>query len=217
MAHKTLRTSPGEAADFERGRTPGTAKAKADHRYLGGMIKHHPNKHAEGDRKRWMGAISEGERKRYEGAWAANKGGSLGALETRIAEVPGGFQGSGADGTEREPMGPEDVHGFVVRDIWQRSGLEGRILEEVWELVEGGGRVRRGRRVAAVAAAAAGLMAGDAHAEGGERRRGWLKRDEFVVGMWLVDQALKGRKLPVEVGESVWASARGLMSGLMVR
>jgi hypothetical protein len=35
-----------------------------------------------------------------------------------------------------------------------------------------------------------------------------LKRDEFVVGLWLLDQRLKGRKLPPRVSPSVWASAR---------
>lgn len=38
---------------------------------------------------------------------------------------------------------------------------------------------------------------------------GKLKRDEFVVGMWLIDQRLKGRKLPVKVSDSVWGSVRG--------
>lgn len=35
-----------------------------------------------------------------------------------------------------------------------------------------------------------------------------LQRDEFVVGMWLVDQRLKGRKNPTKVSPSVWASVR---------
>jgi hypothetical protein len=42
---------------------------------------------------------------------------------------------------------------------------------------------------------------------------GRLARAEFVVGMWLIDQRLKGRKLPVKVSESVWFSAKRL-SGL---
>lgn len=37
---------------------------------------------------------------------------------------------------------------------------------------------------------------------------GTLERDEFVVGMWLIDQKLKGRKLPFRVSDSVWGSAR---------
>lgn len=42
---------------------------------------------------------------------------------------------------------------------------------------------------------------------------GRLAKEEFVVGMWLIDQRLKGRKLPVRVSESVWFSAKRL-SGL---
>ena len=38
---------------------------------------------------------------------------------------------------------------------------------------------------------------------------GRLRREEFVVGMWLVDQRLKGRKIPAKVSESVWASVTG--------
>jgi hypothetical protein len=37
---------------------------------------------------------------------------------------------------------------------------------------------------------------------------GLLMREEFVVGMWLIDQQLKGHKLPVKVPDSVWDSVR---------
>lgn len=40
--------------------------------------------------------------------------------------------------------------------------------------------------------------------------RGYLTRDEFVVGMWLVDQQLRGRKLPLRVSDSIWDSAFGV-------
>ena len=44
-----------------------------------------------------------------------------------------------------------------------------------------------------------------------------LNREEFVVGMWLIDQWLKGRKLPaVKVSPSVWASVRHT-SGVKIR
>jgi hypothetical protein len=49
------------------------------------------------------------------------------------------------------------------------------------------------------------------------REIGRLRRDEFVVGMWLIDQRLKGRKLPVRVGESVWGSVRGAGVKVKVR
>jgi hypothetical protein len=41
------------------------------------------------------------------------------------------------------------------------------------------------------------------------RAVGMLKREEFVVGLWLIDQRLKGRKLPIKVSDDVWHSARG--------
>lgn len=41
-------------------------------------------------------------------------------------------------------------------------------------------------------------------------KRGLLGRAEFVVGMWLIDQRLRGRKIPTKVSESVWGSANGL-------
>jgi len=44
---------------------------------------------------------------------------------------------------------------------------------------------------------------------------GRLSREEFVVGLWLVDQRLKGRKLPQRVSESVWDSVTGV--GMKVR
>lgn len=41
-------------------------------------------------------------------------------------------------------------------------------------------------------------------------RRGMLGRQEFVVGMWLIDQRLRGRKIPAKVSDSVWGSANGV-------
>ena len=41
-------------------------------------------------------------------------------------------------------------------------------------------------------------------------RRGMLGRAEFIVGMWLIDQRLRGRKIPTKVSDSVWGSANGL-------
>ena len=47
--------------------------------------------------------------------------------------------------------------------------------------------------------------------DGGDR----LDRSEFVVGMWLIDQRLKGRKLPFMISESLWQSVR-LLPGIRV-
>ena len=45
---------------------------------------------------------------------------------------------------------------------------------------------------------------------------GRLKKEEFVVGLWLVDQRLKGRKLPGRVSDSVWNSVR-FLQGIKIR
>jgi hypothetical protein len=43
-----------------------------------------------------------------------------------------------------------------------------------------------------------------------------LNKEQFVVGLWLIDQRLKGRKLPIRVSETVWASVKGLQ-GIKVK
>jgi hypothetical protein len=39
---------------------------------------------------------------------------------------------------------------------------------------------------------------------------GTLDREGFLVGMWLVDQCLYGRKLPQKLSDAVWASVSRL-------
>ncbi|TVY25974.1 Increased rDNA silencing protein [Lachnellula hyalina] len=126
------------------------------------LMKKHPNKHHEGDRKRWRDQITERERKRYEAVWASNKG-------LHLSYIPGA-----------ENL----VCSVVVRDIWSRSRLHRDVLEEVYALVD-------------------------------RTEMGMLDRESFVCGLWLIDQWLKGRKLPQRVSESVWRSLG--MRGLKVR
>lgn len=40
--------------------------------------------------------------------------------------------------------------------------------------------------------------------------KGYLTRQEFVVGMFLIDQRLRGRKLPPRVSDSIWGSVNGV-------
>ena len=150
---QTLRTAK-KSEDEEK-----IHKAKRSH-----FIKKHPNKHHEGDRKRWRDIVSEAERKRYEGVWAANKNLLHFSNATEVSS--------------------NTVLNIIVRDIWRRSRLPDDVLEEIWSLVN-----TQGQRV--------------------------LEKEEFVVGMWLIDQRLKGRKLPVRVSDSVWSSVR-MLSGIKV-
>ena len=85
---------------------------------------------------------------------------------------------------------PEEVQNLVVRDIWSRSRLPPQKLAMIWDLV---------------------VDASDDDVDTGR-----LAREQFVVGMWLIDQSLKGRNLPNSVSASVWASVRlrGVKVGL---
>ena len=144
-------------------REPQKSDDEVDHRKRKGhIVRKHPNKHHEGDRKRYRNQVIERERKRYEGVWAANKGLLM----------------------ESDPDSRDAVLNIIVRDIWSRSRLPSDVLEEVWDLVD---------------------VRGD----------GKLEREEFVVGLWLIDSRLRGNKLPSKVSESMWASVRRL-SGINV-
>lgn len=83
------------------------------------------------------------------------------------------------------------VLNIVVRELWRRSRLPDDELVEVWNLV-------------------------DPHRDRSERTAstlppsGMLGKQEFVVGTWIIDQRLKGRKIPARVSSSVWDSAKGV-------
>jgi len=144
------------------------------------ILKKHPQ-----SQLRDMDVITPTEKKRYEGVWAANRT----MLVPRAELDP---DGTGVKQGLLRPRAADEVHGYVVRDIWSRSGLGEHCLAQIWALVDGGG-------------------AGQWGAVTEKSGRGRLDREEFVVGMWLIDQCLKGRKLPVaKVPQGVWASVRTL-------
>ncbi|EME48157.1 hypothetical protein DOTSEDRAFT_69932 [Dothistroma septosporum NZE10] len=176
MLH-TLRKAEDSSSDSEDDPHP-YAKHKKKR-----LVRKHPNKHHEGDRKRWRDAVTDRERKRYEGVWAANKG--MHWSYTLEEEQFFSMAPQHPRAIQAHAAANDSVSNIVVRDIWSRSRLSEQTLEMVWDLVDN-----------------------DAV--------GRLQKDEFVVGMWLIDQRLKGRKLPVKVSETVWASVRGI-SGIKVR
>jgi hypothetical protein len=84
------------------------------------------------------------------------------------------------------PTMSNSISNVVVRDLWHRSRLPQSELETIWNLV----------------------IAGEQDQPALPKTS--LSKEEFVVGLWLIDQRLKGRKLPVRVSETVWASVKGL-------
>ncbi|VVT53295.1 uncharacterized protein SAPINGB_P003501 [Magnusiomyces paraingens] len=78
---------------------------------------------------------------------------------------------------ERDPK--DDIHGFIVRDLWRRSRLPDTTLAQIWTLVD-------------------------------RNHDGTLDREGFLVGTWLVDQCLYGRKLPHKIDDALWRSVSRL-------
>lgn len=134
------------------------------------LIRHHPHKHHEGDRKRWRQEVTEAARKRYEGVWAANKGLWVPPESVIYRIFPN---------LPHTLVSSDLVVHLVVRDIWSRSRLPAHTLELIWNLVD-------------------------------RSEIGMLSREEFVVGLWLIDETLRGHKIPVKVPDSVWDSVRHL-------
>ncbi|KAI1213128.1 uncharacterized protein F4807DRAFT_312264 [Annulohypoxylon truncatum] len=136
--------------------------------------------HHEGARKRWRDEITARERKRYEGVWASNRG--------LLLVSPDGSRASSTNGQSqaqaRTQAAGEDDREQGVANVVVRD-LWARSRLPIDELAEVWDLVDR-------------------------RGKGYLDRTEFVVGMWLVDQRLRGRKIPRKVTESVWGSAKGV-------
>ncbi|KAH8705087.1 hypothetical protein BGW36DRAFT_421661 [Talaromyces proteolyticus] len=164
------RTTPSPSKGLRQTlRDPSKSDDEATKQHSGRhLIRHHPHKYHEGDRKRWRQEVPERERKRYEGVWAANKGLWI-PPESLIYEM--------LPYVPRTLVLSDMVVHLVVRDIWLRSRLPSHTLEAIWDLVD-------------------------------HNRIGLLSREEFVVGLWLIDESLKGHKIPVKVPDSVWDSVR---------
>lgn len=78
---------------------------------------------------------------------------------------------------ENDPR--DDIHGYVVRELWRRSRVPDGTLSQIWDLVD-------------------------------RNHDGTLDREGFLVGIWLVDQCLYGRKLPHKIDDAIWKSVSRL-------
>lgn len=144
--------------------------------------------HHEGDRKRWRDRVTERERKRYEGVWAANKG-LLVDLDLAILE--GSAEKSEPQSQQGQQQQQQQQPLRATSSVSPSELVVNVVVRDIWE------RSRLPRDVLE--------EVWDLVARPGATA---LNREEFVVGMWLIDQRLKGRKLPVKVSPSVWQSVR---------
>ncbi|RYP17276.1 hypothetical protein DL766_008939 [Monosporascus sp. MC13-8B] len=168
------------------------------------------NKHAhhEGQRKRWREEITARERKRYEGVWASNRGYLLDRAPDDAHPIPGRNQNrsqsqSQSQNQNQDPKTPHrgEPSGAAEPENNNKHppGGDGKdlvanvVVRDIWA---------RSRLPFDELAEVWDLV--DRHG------RGALDKTEFVVGMWLIDQRLRGRKIPRKVGDSVWWSANGV-------
>ncbi|EAA33644.1 increased rDNA silencing protein 4 [Neurospora crassa] len=148
-------------------------------KHLGGK-KH---AHNEGARRRWRDEMTIRQRRRYEAVWASNRG-----LFLRP-----GFAFEHPENWQPLPP-PDDSLGQVdLSRAWESPEADlvvNVVVRDIWS---------RSRLPVDELAEVWELV--------DRRKCGALDKQEFVVGMWLIDQRLRGRKIPTVVGEGVWESA----------
>lgn len=136
-------------------------------------------------------ALTERERKRYEGVWATNKGTYVKYLYSVSPLSPS----SPVPASPPPPPPPNDDHD-------SRTGLPPHrprrdpadqvhaiAVRDIW---------RRSRLSDETLGHIWDLV--------DHNYDGTLDRPSFVVGMWLVDQCLYGRKLPAKIDQTIWNS-----------
>ncbi|KAF2222687.1 hypothetical protein BDZ85DRAFT_264070 [Elsinoe ampelina] len=203
MRHTLRKENPSSADEENLEDDPYYKHKKKRH------IRKHANKYHEGDRKRWRNVVTERERDRYEGVWAANRGLLLDAQDDppivrRTAAKPN-KQGRGVakswmddTGFEMESVDATPIPDDIIESK-DKDYVHAFVVRDIWS------RSRLGTHILE-----------DIWNLVDNEQRAALSREEFVVGTWLVDQRLKGRKLPVKVSDSVWDSVR-FLKGIKIK
>lgn len=158
-------------------------------KHLGGK-KH---AHNEGARRRWRDEITMRQRRRYEAVWASNRG-----LFLRP-----GFAFEHPDNWQPLPPPDDSLHQVDLARAWEGPEADlvvNIVVRDIWS---------RSRLPVDELAEVWELV--------DRRQCGALDKQEFVVGMWLIDQRLRGRKIPTVVGEGVWESARDRVMSVNVK
>ncbi|EDO14680.1 hypothetical protein Kpol_282p7 [Vanderwaltozyma polyspora DSM 70294] len=129
--------------------------------------------------------ITENERKRYESMWVSNRYLYLDLLPW-WSNIFRNTEGPDMDGDVSIPDLPED--GLILN----------LVAKDIWER---------------------SLLSNDLLNKIYElvdtRKDGTLDRKSFIVGMWLVDQCLYGRKLPKYIDQTVWESVDRYLVNVM--
>lgn len=146
-----------------------------------------------------LNAVLDAERKRYEGVWVSNKGRYMDHVVTRLLGVDYTKQRASQDtediSAKAARLSSKNVHDgdsdklHELQDADISQLIHGVVVKRIWQ---------RSRLPAQTLEAIWNLV--------DFRNDGTLNKAEFLVGMWLVDQCLYGRKLPKKVDDVVWES-----------
>ncbi|RYP08432.1 hypothetical protein DL765_008787 [Monosporascus sp. GIB2] len=198
---QTLRQPPSKSDDEGARR-----HRNHHHRARKAFGKSSKHAHHEGQRKRWREEITARERKRYEGVWASNRGYLLDKVPDNAHPILDRNQNRSQRQSQSQNQGPKTPHrgepsraAELENNNKHPPGEDGKdlvanvVVRDIWA---------RSRLPFDELAEVWDLV--DRHG------RGALDKTEFVVGMWLIDQRLRGRKIPRKVGDSVWWSASGV-------
>ncbi|KAK6465739.1 hypothetical protein DFJ63DRAFT_310822 [Scheffersomyces coipomensis] len=161
--------------------------------------------------------ITDQERKRYEGLWASNRGSYMNAVVTPMVGInPTDIKSSESKDDSIIASGAisltaarlssksdslsttEDLHGLEVSDPNQL--IHGLVVKRIWS---------RSRLPDETLKEIWDLV--------DFRKDGTLNKPEFLVGMWLVDQCLYGRKLPKRVEDLVWESLGNIGINVVIK
>ncbi|RLV95020.1 Increased rDNA silencing protein 4 [Spathaspora sp. JA1] len=150
--------------------------------------------------------LSDQERKRYEGVWASNKGNYMNQVVTRLVGVDYSLipevdqeneelsKKAAKLSTNNQAQNMSDQDNFHnLENVELNQLIHGAVVLRIW---------RRSRLPDATLEQIWSLV--------DFRHDGTLNKNEFLVGMWLVDQCLYGRKLPKKVEPIVWDSLGGI-------
>ncbi|KAK7908548.1 hypothetical protein PG985_015851 [Apiospora marii] len=201
---QTLRQPPKSEEEEEKDN-----RARHKKKHLASKKKH---AHHEGARRRWREQMTERERKRYEGVWASNRGLLLSSSSFPTTSTNTSTAASGANPASVSAPNLHFSHNRRPSYNQRNNSSSGSstagtpsnsnpnpadfvanvVARDIWS---------RSRLPFDELAEVWDLV--------DSRGIGALDKTEFVVGMWLIDQRLRGRKIPQRVSESVWSSARG--------
>ncbi|GEQ69421.1 hypothetical protein JCM33374_g3093 [Metschnikowia sp. JCM 33374] len=168
-----------------------------------------------------LDVISDSQRKRYEGLWVSNKGLYLDRVATKLVGVDyekeefnvlsksvreysekeiseRAAKLSASFNIDSDSTDVKELHG--LESVSTQNLIHGRVVQRIWN---------RSNLPRQTLQAIWDLV--------DFRKDTTLNKAEFIVGMWLVDQCLYGRKLPKVVNKSVWSSLGGLGVNVVIK